>query len=124
MNMNGVTLILDSYDVHGMLSTYSTREEITYPRVVTTLDNKEHPAPGVIRTILEFSLTPLTDTTASELYAKLKNLILTVQFTNMDTGQIETKSMRVTSDISSQFMLKSITGKCYYRGGTIQMRAL
>ena len=107
-----------------MLSTYNTSEEITYPRVVTTLDNKEHPAPGVIRTILEFSFTPLTDTTAAEVYAKLKNLILSVQFTNMNTGKVETKSMRVTSDISSQFMLKSITGKCYYRGGTIQMRTL
>lgn len=124
MNMNGVTLILDGYDAHGMLSTYNTSEEITYPRVVTTLDNKEHPAPGVIRTILEFSFTPLTDITAAEVYAKLKNLILSVQFTNMNTGKVETKSMRVTSDISSQFMLKSITGKCYYRGGTIQMRAL
>lgn len=124
MNMNGVTLILDGYDAHGMLSTYNTSEEITYPRVVTTLDNREHPAPGVIRTILEFSFTPLTDTTAAEVYAKLKNLILSVQFTNMNTGKVETKSMRVSSDISSQFMLKSITNKCYYRGGTIQMRAL
>jgi hypothetical protein len=122
--MNGITLILDGYDVHDILSTYSTQEEITYPRVITTLDNKEHPAPGVIRSIVEFSFTPLTDEKASEVYAKLKNLLLSVQYTNMDTGQEETKTMRITSNISSQFLLKSITGKRYYRGGTIQMRAL
>lgn len=119
-----VTLKLDGYDLSAMLSTYKTWQEITYPRTVTTLDNVEHPAPGVIRTMLEFSLLPITDVTATEIYNKLSQFLISVEYTNMAKGVDEIRMLCVMSNIEAEFMLKSIDGNRYYRGGTVQMRQL
>ena len=56
-----VTLIVNGLDLSSKLSTYSVTEEVTYRKVITTLDDVEHPYPGAKRTTIIFSLFPLTD---------------------------------------------------------------
>ena len=38
-----VTLIVNGLDLSLKLSTYSVTEEVTYRKVITTLDDVEHP---------------------------------------------------------------------------------
>lgn len=117
-----ITLKIDDHDLHAMLSAYMVRQEVQYRKVITTLDEVEHPYPGEEKSVVEFSLLPLTDATSAALYEKLTQKTVLVSFTNTVKGVDETKTMRLTSDIESAFGLKSFDGNRYYRGGNIQLR--
>ena len=119
-----LTLTVNGLDLHKALSTYSVTQEIEYPEVITTLDNVEHPYFGKRRTIITFSLFPVTDLEASNLYDALSGLVFNATYQNPHTNAVETKRVRLVSDLEAAFALLSIDGKRRYKGGTIQLREL
>lgn len=119
-----VTLTINGLDVHKTLSTYDVTKEISYRKVITTLDGVEHPYPAARKTILSFSLFPMTDSESTSLYDALSSALCTVIFTNPHSSMNETRTMRITSNLESVFALLSVDGKRRYKGGTIQLREL
>ena len=119
-----VTLIVNGMDLSSKLSTYSVTEEVTYRKVITTLDDVEHPYPGATRTTITFSLFPLTDEESAELYSALSALMFEATYTNQHKGVDETKRVRLMTSLESAFALKSVDGKRRYKGGEIQLRRL
>ena len=119
-----VTLIVNGLDLSSKLSTYSVTEEVTYRKVITTLDDVEHPYPGATRTTITFSLFPLTDDESAELYGALSALMFDATYTNQHKGVGETKRVRLMTNLESAFALKSVDGKRRYKGGEIQIRRL
>ena len=119
-----ITLIVNGLDLSSNLSTYSVTEEVTYRKVITTLDDVEHPYPGSKRTTITFSLFPLTDDESAELYSTLSDLMFDATYTNQYKGFDETKRVRLTTSLESAFALKSVDGKRRYKGGEIQLRRL
>lgn len=117
-----ITLIINGLALFSRLSTYSVTQEVTYRKIITTLDETEHPYPRKIRPIINFSLIPGTDEDDEILYNTLKNLIFNVTYT--ENGADVTRKMRLVSNLESVFLLKSIDGKRRYRQGTIQLRGL
>lgn len=119
-----VTLKINDLDISGLLSTYQVTNEITYRRVITTLDDTEHPYPGNIRPIIQFSLFPLTEKQISDIFSALSPLVVDVTYTSPYVGIEQSAYMRVESNIDAVFGIKSIDGNRYYKGGTIQLRSL
>ena len=119
-----VTLIVNGLDLSSKLSTYSVTEEVTYRKVITTLDDVEHPYPGAKRTTITFSLFPLTDDESAALYSTLSSLMFDATYTNQHKGLDETKRVRLMTNLESAFALKSVDGKRRYKGGTIQIRRI
>lgn len=119
-----LTLTVNGLDLHKNLSTYSVTQEIEYPEVITTLDNVEHPYFGKRRTIITFSLFPMTDLESSALYDALADLVFEASYQNPHTNAVEKKRVRLVSSPESVFMLLSADGKRRYRGGEIQLREL
>lgn len=117
-----ITLKINGLPINDRLSKYTVAHEVSYRKVITTLDNVEHPYPGAIKDIVTFSLLPVTETQDTLLYDVLSNLIVEVTYT--DKGIERTKKMRVVSDLESAFLLKSVDGKRRYKNGTIQLRSL
>lgn len=117
-----ITLTIDGIALSSRLSTYSVTQEVTYRKIITTLDETEHPYPGKIRPIINFSLIPGTDEEDTTLYEVLENLIFNVTYT--EKGEDVTRQMRLVSNLESVFLLKSVDGKRRYRQGTIQLRGL
>lgn len=119
-----VTLTINGRDYSAWLSTYTPSLEVTYSKVITTLDNKEHRSPGVYRPTITFSLLPLSDFTASQLYDDL-SAVPDVTFTNpYDSTGVTTRQMCVTSNLQAAFGLRSIDGNRYYKSGEITLRAV
>lgn len=118
-----VTLRLESLAINAKLSSYKVQKEVTYREVITTLDDIEHPYPPVKRTLLDFSLQPMTDAESAEIYSALSAQALSVTYTDPYSGTDRTQTMRVVSSLEAVFALKSVDGNCRYKGGTIQMRA-
>lgn len=118
-----VTFKIGTLDLHSILSTYNVRYETTYQKIITTLDNVEHPFPAPFRPIVTFSLFPLTDSQNKSVYNALAGHIEPVTFTDTYAGQDRTLTMRVISDLEAAFGLKSIDGNRYYKGGEIELRA-
>lgn len=118
-----VTLKLGTLDVSSKLSTYKVTWEKAYQKVITTLDNVEHPFPYPDRALVDFSLLPLDDDLASSVYSALGST-LSVTFTDPYTKTDLVRTMRITTNLEATFGLKSINGKRYYRGGEMQLRAL
>lgn len=120
-----VTLIANGMDLSGKLSTYNVTREITYKKVVTTMNNVEHPYPGTSKDVVTFSLLPMTDEEGAEVYNALSSLMFNATFTAQYAGGVNiTKRVRITSNIESEFLLMSVDGKRRYRGGEIQLREL
>ena len=117
-----VTMKINGVDISRRLSTYSVRDEINYKRVVTTLDEVEHPYPGRTRKVITFSMIPGTASEDLEIYNELKKLILNAEFTHLD--EVKKQQMRLASDLESTFLLLSVDGKRRYRGGQIVLRGL
>lgn len=117
-----ITLTINGLDLSNRLSTYSVTHEITYRKVITTLDNVEHPYPGASKPIVNFTLLPVTEEEDTALYNILSNYIVEVTFS--DKGVETTKQMRVVSNLESVFLLKSVDGKRRYKNGAIQLRSL
>ena len=119
-----VTLIVNGMDLSTKLSTYSVTETVTYRNVITTLDDVEHPYPGAKRTIITFSVFPMTDEESAALYNTLSALMFDATYTNQYKGVDETKRVRLMTNLESAFALKSVDGKRRYKGGEIQLRGL
>ena len=122
--MMDVTLIVNGLNLSSKLSTYSVAEEVTYRKVITTLDDVEHPYPGAKRTTITFSLFPMTDEESTELYNKIGALVFDATYTNQYKGADETNRVRLITNLESSFALKSVDGKRRYKGGEIQLRRL
>lgn len=119
-----LTFVVNGLDLHKKLSTYTVAKEISYPEVIITLDDVEHPYFGKKRTIITFSLFPLTDPESSELYSALSDLIFEAVYQNPYTNAVEKKRVRLASNLETTFALLSIDGKRRYKGGAIQLREL
>lgn len=121
--MLDVTLTIGGVDFSNWLSTYTVTREISYNKVITTLDGIEHPYPGTVRPVIDFSFLPLSDEKAAEYYNVLSQLIVPVAYTDPYTGE-QGGTMRVTSNLEAAFGLRSVDGNRYYKGGTVQLRRL
>ena len=119
-----IVLSVNGLDLHRKLSTYTMTKDVSYRKVIITLDEVEHPYPGAQKAVVTFSLLPMTDSESTELYDALYPLIIPVTFTNPYTSMSETRQMRVVSSIESVFALLSVDGKRRYKGGKIQLREL
>lgn len=117
-----ITLTIDGLALSSRLSTYSVTKEVTYRKIITTLDETEHPYPGKVRPIVNFSLIPGTEEEDEALYEVLEKLVFNVTYT--EKGKDVTSQMRLVSNLESVFLLKSVDGKRRYRQGTIQLRGL
>ena len=115
-----VTLKINGVNISRRLSTYSVKDEINYKRVITTLDEVEHPYPGRTRQVVTFSMIPGTASEDLEIYNELKKLILNAEFTHLD--EVKTRQMHLSSDLESTFLLLSVDGKRRYKGGQITLR--
>lgn len=52
-----ITLRIGALDVHEKVSTYNVRREVSYSKVITTMDDKEHAARSKDRYIVETSFS-------------------------------------------------------------------
>lgn len=118
-----ITLNIGTLELGPHLSTYQVVWEVTYQKVITTLDNVEHPFAAPKRAVVNFSLLPLDDTLAASVYDALAEQTQTVTFTDPHTKTDLVRTMRLNSDLEATFGLRSINGKRYYKGGEMQMRA-
>jgi hypothetical protein len=119
-----VTLIVNGLDLHERLSTYNVKYNVTYRKVVTTLDDTEHVYPGATKPVVTFSLMPMTDEESAAIYSALSDLVFPLKFTDPYAGADATATARVVSDLDATFALKSVDGKRRYKGGSIQLRGL
>ena len=119
-----IMLKIGTLDMHKKVSTYSVQREITYDKVVTTMDGVEHASRNKDRYIVSFSFFPMTESEATEYCSALSGSTVSVTFTDPYTGTDTVKTMRATSNIDAAFALVSVDGKRRYKGGTIQMREI
>lgn len=122
--MVDVTLTANGLPLRDKLSTYGVTKTVSYQNVITTLDGVEHPYPGVIKTIITFSLLPMTDEESKAVYDAIKGLVFSTTYTDPYTNTTETMRVRLTTDLSSAFALVSIDGKRRYKGDIIQLKEL
>ena len=122
--MQDVTLIINGLDVSSRVLTYSAQLSINYAKVITTLDDVEHPFPGVKRSVLRFSFLPMTEDEADSVYWCMRDLIFPVTYSNPRGGGVLTKKFRLMTDIEAVFLLLSVDGKRRYNGGQIELRAI
>lgn len=120
-----VTLEINGRDFSSRLSTYRVEQEVTYPDMLTTIDGTEHYGKPYRRDLIYFSLFPFDDDTANQDYAVLADSILSVNYTNPQAENAEKmdKDMKLYSNLSSAFGLRSVNGKRYYKGGEIVLRS-
>ena len=119
-----ITLKIGTLDTHNKVSTYSVQREITYDKVITTMDGVEHASRNKDRYVISFSFFPMTESEATEYCAALSESTVSVTFTDPYTGTETVKTMRTTSNLDAVFALVSVDGKRRYKGGTIQMREI
>ena len=119
-----IMLKIGTLYTHNKLSTYSVQREITYDKVITTMDGVEHASRNKDRYIVSFSFFPMTESEATEYCAALSGSTVSVTFTDPYTGTDIVKTMRTTSNLDAAFALVSVDGKRRYKGGTIQMREI
>lgn len=74
---------------------YSVQRTPVYADSVTTLDKVEHTALIRYRATLTVTLRPMTATEWATFSAVILGAILSVTFTNIETGSDETKNMRL-----------------------------
>lgn len=119
-----VTFQIGSLDLSKRISNYEVQMEVSYARVLKTLDGVEHAVRSSDRAVVSVSFSPMTDEEAAALYGALNSSAVTVKFSNPYTKAVETKTMRVVSNMNAAFALKSVDGNVRYKGGTIQLRAI
>lgn len=120
-----VTLEINGRDFSSRLSTYRVEQEITYPDMLMTMDGTEHYGKPYKRDVVYFSLFPFDDDTANQDYMVLADSSLSVSYTNPQADNAEKlyREMKLYSNLSSAFGLRSFNGKRYYKGGEIALRA-
>ncbi len=119
-----ITLQIGTLDVHDKVSTYNVRREVSYSKVITTMDDTEHAARSKDRYIVETSFFPMTEAESNAYYNALKNDTVSVTFTDPYSEADTVKTMRVTSDLEAAFALVSVDGNRRYKGGAIQLREI
>lgn len=119
--MIDITFKLNGTDYSSFLSTYTVSYETEYENVITTLNGTEYGVPRY-RPVLTVSFIPLTEAQSAALYTVLNTGTVTVLYTDTYKNTNRTASMRVTSNLESQFGLSSINGNRYYKGGSIILR--
>lgn len=119
-----ITLKIGALDVHSKLSTYSVQREVSYSKIIVTMDDEEHAARSKDRYIVAFSLFPMTEDEATAYCNALHASAIDVTFSDPYTKSDVTKTMRVTSNLDAAFALVSVDGKRRYKGGEIQMREI
>lgn len=117
-----ITLTIDALNLKSRVLTYTVTREVAYRKVITTLDEREHPYPCKVRPVVSFTLMPGTDAEDAELYNTLENLVFDVTYT--EKGADVTRKMRLVSNLESVFLLTSVDGKRRYKNGAIQLRGL
>lgn len=117
-----ITLKIGTLDVHKRLSTYSVQREVSYSKIIVTMDDEEHAARSKDRYVVAFSLFPMTEDEATAYCNALHASTINVTFSDPYTKTDVTKVMRVTSNMDAAFALVSVDGKRRYKGGEIQMR--
>lgn len=120
-----VTLEINGRDFSSRLSTYRVEQEVTYPDMLTTMDGTEHYGKPYKRDVIYFTLLPFDDDTANQDYMVLADTSLTVNYTNPQAKDSEKlyKPMKIYSNLSAVFGLRSVNGKRYYKGGEIALRS-
>lgn len=120
-----VTLEINGRDFSSRLSTYRVEQEITYPDMLTTMDGTEHYGKPYKRDVIYFAILPFDDDTANQDYMVLADTSLTVNYTNPQAKDSEKlyKPMKLYSNLSAVFGLRSVNGKRYYKGGEIALRS-
>lgn len=120
-----VTLEINGRDFSSRLSTYRVEQEITYPDMLTTMDGTEHYGKPYKRDVIYFSLLPFDDDAANQDYMFLSDSILSVNYTNPQADGAEKlyREMKLYSNLSAVFGLRSVNGKRYYKGGEIALRS-
>ena len=120
-----VTLEINGRDFSSRLSTYRVEQEVTYPDMLTTMDGTEHYGKPYKRDVIYFTLLPFDDDTANQDYMVLADTSLTVNYTNPQAKDSEKlyKPMKLYSNLSAVFGLRSVNGKRYYKGGEIALRS-
>lgn len=121
-----VTLTINGRDFSSRLLQYGVDQEVTYPDIVTTLDGTEHYGRPHRRDIINFRLLMFDDNQAQEDYDVLTSSTLLVTYTNPQVqNQLKVERlMKVTSNLSAEFGIRSWNGLRYYKGGTITLRAV
>ena len=119
-----ITLKLGALDVHEKVSTYNVRREVSYSKVITTMDDTEHAARSKDRYIVETSVFPMTEAESTVYYNALMGDTISVTFTDPYSGADIVKTMRVTSDLGAAFALVSVDGNRRYKGGAVQLREI
>ena len=117
-----ITLTLNGRDFSSRVDKYAVQKLIEEVRTVTMLNGTEY-AVQRIRDAVVFALIPYDEETATADYNALKALEFVATYTDPNTGNSTTRTLRVVSDLESVFGIKSINGKRYYKGGEISLRA-
>lgn len=119
--MIDVTFILNGRSWSDKLSKYNVRYVPEEVQNIVTMDSTEHVTtrdrPHII-----FTLMPLTDGEAADLYEDLSTGIISVTYTDTWQGSDETAPMRLYSSLDAAFGLRSIDGNRYYKGTEITLR--
>ena len=120
-----VMLEINGRDFSSRLSTYRVEQEVTYPDMLTTMDGTEHYGKPYKRDVIYFTILPFDDDTANQDYMVLADTSLTVNYTNPQAKDSEKlyKPMKLYSNLSAVFGLRSVNGKRYYKGGEIALRS-
>lgn len=119
-----ITLTVNGLDLSGKLSTYSVNKKVSYADVLSALDGTEYPFPAATKTEITFSLLPMDESEAEALYSALSALIFETTYTDQHSGVERVSRVRVTGNIESAFLLKSVDGKRRYKGSPITLRVL
>ena len=121
-----VTLEINGRDFSSCLSTYRVEQEITYPDMLTTMDGTEHYGKPHKRDLIYFSLLPFDDDAAYEYFSVLNNHNLSVNYTDPKSGNADkmNREMKIYSNLSAAFGLRSVSGKRYYKGNEIVLRSI
>lgn len=119
-----ITLKIGTLDVHERLSTYSVQREVSYSKIIVTMDDEEHAVRSKDRYVVTFSLFPMTEDEATAYCNALHASTVEVTFSDPYTKTDVVKTMRVTSNLNAAFALVSVDGKRRYKGGEIQVREI
>lgn len=120
-----ITLTINGRDFAPRLSTYEVSQEISFPDMITTIDGTEYYGKKHKRDIITFKLLPFDEETANKDYEILASDDMLVTYSNPQAPErlkIDRK-MRLDSDLSAAFGLRSVDGNRYYLGGEIVLRS-
>lgn len=119
-----ITLIVNGNDFSDRLSTFRVEPEITYAKVIQTIDGEEYAVGKRVRDVVIFRLFPQTDEQAAIDFETLSAPTLTATYTyppkNIDRAGV---ALRLVSNLDYAYGLTS-AGHRRYKGGAITLRAV